>query len=98
VYLAEYATATDGTGLVHSSPAYGVEDFNSCVAHGMKYDDILNPVLGNGRYDESLALFGGLNIWKACPIIIEALQAAGRLLGTTTITHSYPHCWRTRRR
>jgi isoleucyl-tRNA synthetase len=94
VYLAEYATATDGTGLVHSSPAYGVEDFNSCVAHGMRYDDILNPVLGNGRYDESLALFGGLNIWKACPIIIEALQAAGRLLGTTTITHSYPHCWR----
>ncbi|MCL5739676.1 MAG: isoleucine--tRNA ligase [Betaproteobacteria bacterium] len=94
VYLAEYATATDGTGLVHSSPAYGVEDFNSCVAHGMAYDDILNPVLGNGRYDESLALFGGLNIWKACPIIIEALQAAGRLLGTTTITHSYPHCWR----
>ena len=94
VYLAEYATATDGTGLVHSSPAYGVEDFNSCVAHGMKYDDILNPVLGNGRYDESLALFGGLNIWKACPIIIETLQAAGRLLGTTTITHSYPHCWR----
>ena len=45
VYLAEYATATDGTGLVHSSPAYGVEDFNSCVAHGMKYDDILNPVM-----------------------------------------------------
>ena len=94
VYLADYATATDGTGIVHSSPAYGVDDFNSCVAHGMKYDDILNPVLGNGRYDESLALFGGLNIWKACPIIIEALQAAGRLLGTTTITHSYPHCWR----
>ena len=94
VYLAEYATATDGTGIVHSAPAYGVEDFNSCVAHGMQYDDILNPVLGNGRYDESLALFGGLNIWKACPIIIEALQAAGRLLGTTTITHSYPHCWR----
>jgi isoleucyl-tRNA synthetase len=94
VYLAEYATATDGTGLVHSSPAYGVEDFNSCVAHGMQYDNILNPVLGNGRYDESLALFGGLNIWKACPIIIEALQAAGRLLDTTTITHSYPHCWR----
>ncbi|MFP5485223.1 MAG: isoleucine--tRNA ligase [Gammaproteobacteria bacterium] len=94
VYLADYATASDGTGIVHSSPAYGVEDFNSCVAHGVKYDDILNPVLGNGRYDESLALFGGMNIWKACPIIIETLQAAGRLMGTTTITHSYPHCWR----
>ncbi len=94
VYLADYATASDGTGIVHSSPAYGVEDFNSCVAHGVKYDDILNPVLGNGRYDESLALFGGMNIWKACPVIIETLQAAGRLMGTTTITHSYPHCWR----
>ncbi len=94
VYLADYATASDGTGIVHSSPAYGVEDFNSCVAHGVKYDDILNPVLGNGRYDESLALFGGMNIWKACPVIIETLQTAGRLMGTTTITHSYPHCWR----
>jgi len=94
VYLADYATASDGTGIVHSSPAYGVEDFNSCVAHGLKYDDILNPVLGNGRYDDALALFGGMNIWKACPVIIETLQAAGRLMGTTTITHSYPHCWR----
>ncbi|MBA4112213.1 MAG: isoleucine--tRNA ligase [Verminephrobacter sp.] len=94
VYLADYATASDGTGIVHSSPAYGVEDFNSCVAHGVKYDDILNPVLGNGRYDDTLALFGGMNIWKACPVIIETLQAAGRLMGTTTITHSYPHCWR----
>ena len=36
VYLAEYATADDGTGIVHSSPAYGVEDFNSCIAHGMR--------------------------------------------------------------
>ncbi|NUN61446.1 MAG: isoleucine--tRNA ligase [Burkholderiaceae bacterium] len=94
VYLADYATASDGTGIVHSSPAYGVEDFNSCVAHGVKYDDILNPVLGNGRYDDTLALFGGMNIWKACPVIIETLQTAGRLMGTTTITHSYPHCWR----
>jgi isoleucyl-tRNA synthetase len=54
VYLADYATATDGTGIVHSSPAYGVDDFNSCVAHGMKYDDILNPVQGNGRYANRL--------------------------------------------
>jgi isoleucyl-tRNA synthetase len=50
VYLADYATADDGTGIVHSSPAYGVDDFNSCVAHGMAYDDILNPVQGNGSY------------------------------------------------
>ena len=94
VYLAEYATAEDGTGIVHSSPAYGVEDFNSCVAHGMKYDDILNPVQGNGTYETSLPLFGGLNIWKACPRIIEVLGESDRLFATATITHSYPHCWR----
>ena len=94
IYLADYATADDGTGLVHSSPAYGVEDFNSCVAHGMQYDDILNPVQGNGAYVPELALFGGQHIWKACPVIIDTLREAGRLFCTTEIMHSYPHCWR----
>ena len=94
VYLADYATATDGTGIVHSSPAYGVDDFNSCVAHGMKYDDILNPVQGNGTYAADFPLFGGQHIWKAIPVIIEALRNAGRLMATKDITHSYPHCWR----
>lgn len=94
VYLADYATADDGTGIVHSSPAYGLDDFNSCVAHGLSYDDILNPVQGNGAYAADFPLFGGMNIWKAVPQIIETLQGAGRLLATATITHSYPHCWR----
>ena len=94
VYLADYATASDGTGIVHSAPAYGVDDFNSCVAHGMKYDDILNPVQGNGCYAPDFALFGGQHIWKACPVIIETLRTANRLMATETITHSYPHCWR----
>lgn len=94
VYLADYATAEDGTGIVHSAPAYGVDDFNSCVAHGMKYDDILNPVQGNGSYAADFPLFGGLNIWKAVPVVLEALKNAGRLFATQDITHSYPHCWR----
>ncbi|HEX5684631.1 MAG TPA: isoleucine--tRNA ligase [Ideonella sp.] len=94
VYLADYATADDGTGIVHSSPAYGVDDFNSCVSHGMAYDDILNPVQGNGSYAPQFPLFGGQNIWKAVPVIIDTLKAAGRLMATETITHSYPHCWR----
>ncbi len=94
VYLADYATADDGTGIVHSSPAYGVDDFNSCVAHGMAYDDILNPVQGNGSYATELPLFGGMNIWKAAPVIIDAIRDAGRLFATQTISHSYPHCWR----
>jgi isoleucyl-tRNA synthetase len=94
VFLADYATADDGTGIVHSAPAYGVDDFNSCMAHGMKYTDILNPVQGNGAYAADFPLFGGLHIWKAVPVILETLQNAGRLLATQTITHSYPHCWR----
>jgi isoleucyl-tRNA synthetase len=94
VYLADYATAEDGTGIVHSSPAYGVEDFNSCVAHGLKLDDILNPVQGHGAYAADFPLFGGVNIWKAVPKIIAALKDAGRLLATAPISHSYPHCWR----
>ena len=94
VFLADYATADDGTGIVHSSPAYGVEDFNSCVAHGIAYDDILNPVQGNGRYVDDLPLFGGLNIWKAAPLVIDKLREHGRLFATVNIEHSYPHCWR----
>ncbi|MDO8718406.1 MAG: isoleucine--tRNA ligase [Polaromonas sp.] len=94
VFLADYATADDGTGLVHSSPAYGVEDFNSCVANGIALEDILNPVQGNGRYVDELPLFGGLNIWKACPLVIETLREHGRLFATESIVHSYPHCWR----
>ncbi len=94
VYLADYATADDGTGIVHSSPAYGLDDFNSCVSHGMAYDQILNPVQGHGAYAADFPLFGGMGIWKAVPVIIEALKNAGRLFATETITHSYPHCWR----
>ncbi|MBX9960261.1 MAG: isoleucine--tRNA ligase [Burkholderiaceae bacterium] len=94
VYLADYATAEDGTGIVHSAPAYGVDDFNSCVSHGMAYEDILNPVQGNGSYAADFPLFGGLNIWKAVPVVLEALKNAGRLFATQDITHSYPHCWR----
>jgi len=94
VYVADYVSAQDGTGIVHSSPAYGVDDFNSCVANGLAYDDILNPVQGNGSYAEDLPLFGGMNIWKACPRIIEVLGESQRLMASYGITHSYPHCWR----
>ena len=94
VYLADYVSDADGTGIVHSSPAYGVDDFNSCITHGLAYDDILNPVQGNGAYAADFPLFGGLHIWKAVPAILEALKNAGRLMATVPITHSYPHCWR----
>ena len=94
VYIADYVSDSDGTGIVHSAPAYGVDDFNSCVANGLAYDDILNPVQGNGAYAPDFPLFGGLHIWKAVPVILDALKNAGRLMATVKITHSYPHCWR----
>ena len=94
VYLADYATAEDGTGVVHSAPAYGLDDFQSCISHGLKFDDIKNPVQGNGAYAADLPLFGGQHIWKANPVVAQALQDAGRLMAQSKLTHSYPHCWR----
>ncbi|MFM8576707.1 MAG: isoleucine--tRNA ligase, partial [Limnohabitans sp.] len=94
LYLADYVSDTDGTGIVHSAPAYGVDDFNSCVAHGLAYNDILNPVQGNGVYTDELPLLGGLHIWKAVPRVLEVLAQSDRLMATQKITHSYPHCWR----
>ncbi|HUH41087.1 MAG TPA: class I tRNA ligase family protein, partial [Castellaniella sp.] len=94
IHLGEYVTLDSGTGVVHSSPAYGVEDFQSCKAHGMQDRDIINPVMGNGHYSDSLPLFGGESIWAANPRIIAALQAAGVLLHTEQHEHSYMHCWR----
>lgn len=94
VYLGDYVTLDSGTGVVHSAPAYGIEDFVSCKAHGLTDDKIIGPVMGDGHYAESLPLFGGLMIWKANPLIVDALQNAGSLLHTEAHVHSYMHCWR----
>jgi len=94
VYLAEYVTLETGTGIVHSAPAYGVEDFLSSRRYGMQDDEILTPVMGNGRYIESLPHFGGLSIWKANPKIVALMAEKGVLLAHGDEVHSYMHCWR----
>src|SRR5690606_6876398 len=94
VYLGEYVTLDSGTGLVHSSPAYGVEDFASCKQHGMKDEDILQPVLGDGTYASWLPDFAGLSIWDANPKIVEHIRARGCLFSVEKYPHSYMHCWR----
>ena len=94
IFLADYVTLDTGTGIVHSSPAYGVDDFNTCKRYGMTNDEILNPVMGNGQYVSTLPLFGGMNIWKAQPEIVKAIDAAGALFHSENFNHSYPHCWR----
>jgi isoleucyl-tRNA synthetase len=96
VYLGEYVTLDTGTGIVHSSPAYGVEDFISCKAHGMTDEQILNPVQGDSTYSESLPLFGGMKIWDANPKIVDVIREHAALLHVEKFTHSYMHCWRHR--
>jgi isoleucyl-tRNA synthetase len=94
VFLGDYVTLDTGTGIVHSAPAYGVEDFDSCRRAGMQNDEILTPVQGDGRFAASLPFFGGLNIWKANPLIVEKLAEVGHLMASGEITHSTMHCWR----
>ena len=94
IYLGEYVTLDTGTGIVHSAPAYGVEDFESCRRYGMKDEEILTPVMGDGRFASTLPLFGGLSIWDANGKIIAELERRGALLHKENYTHSYMHCWR----
>ncbi|MFL9925465.1 isoleucine--tRNA ligase [Herbaspirillum lusitanum] len=94
IYLGDYVTADSGTGIVHSAPAYGIEDFVSCKAHGMKDDDIISPVMGDGRYASSLPLFAGMTIWEASKPICAKLEEVGTLFKLVMFDHSYMHCWR----
>jgi isoleucyl-tRNA synthetase len=95
VYLGDYVTLDTGTGIVHSAPSYGVEDFVSCRRYGMQDADMLNPVMGDGKFAPSLAQFGGLSIWDANPKIVKHLEEKGALLAVDwKHLHSYMHCWR----
>jgi isoleucyl-tRNA synthetase len=95
IQLGDYVTLDTGTGIVHAAPAYGVEDFNACRRYGLRDDEILMPVLGDGRFADSLPLFGGETIWKANPKIVQALAQRGVLFARDdNHVHSYMHCWR----
>ncbi|MDA1116757.1 MAG: isoleucine--tRNA ligase [Proteobacteria bacterium] len=95
IFLGEYVTLDTGTGIVHSSPAYGVEDFDSCRRYGMQDGEILTPVMGDGKFAPSLPIFGGLSIWDANAKIVKLMQEKDTLLAVDwKFTHSYMHCWR----
>jgi len=94
LYLGDYVTLDTGTGLVHSAPAYGVEDFESCRRAGMKDAEILTPVQSDGRFAASLPLFGDLMIWDANLEIVAELKRRGALFARENYLHSYMHCWR----
>ncbi|MDP3841846.1 MAG: isoleucine--tRNA ligase [Oxalobacteraceae bacterium] len=94
VFLGEYVELGTGTGIVHSAPAYGIDDFISCKAHGMTDDAILKPVMGDGRYASWLPFFGGMTIWEASKPICAKLEEVGALFKLAMLDHSYMHCWR----
>ena len=89
--LGEYVTLEAGTGLVHTAPGHGSDDFYTGQRYGL---DILTPVNARGQFTEDIPQFAGVHVFKANPQIIELLRERGSLLLAETITHSYPHCWR----
>jgi isoleucyl-tRNA synthetase len=97
--LADYVTADTGTGVVHTAPSHGAEDFYTGQKYGL---DLTCRVDAAGRIhvDESAwphvtpPPYDGLTVWKANPIIIAMLVERGALLASGNLEHSYPHCWR----
>lgn len=91
VILGEHVTTEGGTGVVHTAPAHGAEDYQA----GMKYKlPVTSFVGGNGCFIEGTPLFAGMHIQKANEAILHLLKEKGNLVVEQTITHSYPHCWR----
>ncbi|MBY8999874.1 MAG: isoleucine--tRNA ligase [Candidatus Heimdallarchaeota archaeon] len=91
VTLADYVTTEDGTGIVHSAPAFGEDDFQTCKRYGLP---MMNPVLEDGTFSEEITDFAGLFVKKADPKIINNLKERGLLFKQETYKHTYPFCYR----
>ncbi|MEA4880338.1 MAG: isoleucine--tRNA ligase [Synergistaceae bacterium] len=89
--LADYVLLDTGTGCVHTAPGHGVEDYESGVKYGIP---VYNPVDGKGYFKEGTGLVDGLSLKDGSKKVMEVLADSGRLLGSHSISHSYPHCWR----
>ncbi|QIS12328.1 isoleucine--tRNA ligase [Nocardia arthritidis] len=91
IVRADYVTTTDGTGLVHQAPAFGADDLAVCRAAGFP---VVNPIGGDGRFLDTVALVGGLFFKDANQVLVDDLTARGLLFEYQPFEHSYPHCWR----
>ena len=89
--LADYVTMDTGTGVVHTAPSHGAEDFITGTKYGL---DATSNVDEKGILRNGLPEYNGQYVFKANPIIIELLRKRGALLHAGTLEHSYPHCWR----
>lgn len=94
VLVADYVTLEDGTGLVHTAPGHGQEDYQLGLANGL---DIYCPVLEDGTFDESVpAWLHGRTVWEANPLVLDCLRKSGNLYFEQKFKHSYPHDWRSK--
>ena len=91
IVLGDHVTLDAGTGLVHTAPAHGVEDFAVGQKYGLPVD---NPVGPDGRFKESIGLVGGKTVWEGNADVIAVLEEKTLLLHNEAYRHSYPHCWR----
>ncbi|HKR63644.1 MAG TPA: isoleucine--tRNA ligase, partial [Thermoanaerobaculia bacterium] len=89
--LGDYVTLDAGTGLVHTAPGHGADDFNTGRRYGL---EIYTPVNHRGEFTQDVPYWAGLHVFKANPQIVEHLRESGALVFAESITHSYPHCWR----
>jgi len=89
--LADYVTLDQGTGIVHTAPGHGAEDFVTGQKYGL---EIYAPLDDKGRYLEGLPEYKGKDVFSANPIVVKLLQDRGALLGVHDYKHTYPHCWR----
>jgi isoleucyl-tRNA synthetase len=94
IILADYVTTTDGTGLVHTAPGHGIEDYMSGRQYGLA---IYSPVGNDGRYDDTVPVWlKGKSVLEVDDLVINHLQEKGVLFAQSKIVHSYPHCWRSK--
>ncbi len=91
VLVGEHVTLDAGTGIVHTAPGHGQEDFEIGQRYGL---DIYTPVDDHGKFTDDVKFFAGRHVFKADDAIIEKLKEVGALLAMEKISHSYPHCWR----
>ncbi|HEX8084122.1 MAG TPA: isoleucine--tRNA ligase [Solirubrobacteraceae bacterium] len=91
VVLADFVTADDGTGLVHTAIAFGEDDFQLGQRYGL---NVVNPVRLDGTYDERIGKYAGRFVKDADPDLVEDLRGRGKLFKATEYEHAYPFCWR----
>jgi isoleucyl-tRNA synthetase len=91
VIVGAHVTLEAGTGLVHTAPAHGAEDWEVGQHYGLPVE---NPVGNDGRFFAQIPLVGGQLVWDANATIIGELERRGALLKQARVGHSYPHCWR----